>query len=104
MVMPSLYRLALGEPPSVPVSIRKGYDQADAAAIAKKTGIPFITAENKFETRRYTIVEVSGMLNGACSLNKIANDVRLLGSGPDVDSILLPTTGAASCSKVNPTR
>ena len=55
-----------------------------ARRIATETGLPFVTAPNKFEAlaAHDAIVEASGTLNViACSLNKIANDIRFLGSG-----------------------
>jgi fumarate hydratase class II len=113
MVMPSLYRLALGGTAvGTGMNTVKGYDIAIAAAIAKETGIPFITASNKFEAlaAHDSIVEVSGMLNTiACSLNKIANDVRLLGSGPrcGFGELSLPANEPGSSimpGKVNPTQ
>jgi len=63
----------------------KGYDEAIAQTIAEETGLPFCTAPNKFEAlaAHDSLIEVSGALNVvAASLNKIANDIRLLGSGP----------------------
>jgi len=53
--------------------------------VAKDTGLPFVTAPNKFEAlaAHDSIVEASGALNTlATSLHKVANDIRLLGSGP----------------------
>ena len=63
----------------------EGFDRDIAAEIASETGLPFVTAENKFEAlaAHDAIVEASGALNTvACSLMKIANDIRFLGSGP----------------------
>lgn len=111
--MPALYRLALGGTAvGTGLNTVKGYDQAIAAAIAKETGIPFVSAPNKFEAlaAHDSIVEVSGMLNTiACSLNKIANDVRLLGSGPrcGLGELSLPANEPGSSimpGKVNPTQ
>jgi fumarate hydratase class II len=113
MAMPSLYRLALGGTAvGTGLNTVQGYDIAIAAAIAKETGIPFVTAPNKFEAlaAHDSIVEVSGMLNTiACSLNKIANDVRLLGSGPrcGLGELSLPANEPGSSimpGKVNPTQ
>lgn len=83
-----------------------------AAAIAKETGIPFVSAENKFEAlaTHDALVEVSGTLNTlAVSLMKIANDIRLLGSGPrcGVGELNLPENEPGSSimpGKVNPTQ
>ena len=84
--LPSLYRLALGGTAvGTGLNTTEGYDVAIAAAIAQETGLPFVTAPNKFEALagHDSLVEVSGALNTvATSLNKIANDIRLLGSGP----------------------
>ena len=63
----------------------EGYDTDIAKMIAAETGLPFVSAPNKFEAlaAHDAIVEASGALNVlACSLNKIANDIRFLGSGP----------------------
>lgn len=80
--------------------------------IAKETGLPFVTAENKFEAlaAHDSLVEMSGALNTvAVSLNKIANDLRLLGSGPrsGLGEISLPENEPGSSimpGKVNPTQ
>ena len=77
-----------------------------------KTGLPFVTAENKFEAlaAHDAIVEASGALNVlACSLNKIANDIRFLGSGPrsGLGELSLPENEPGSSimpGKVNPTQ
>lgn len=58
---------------------KKGFDTALAAAVAKDTGLPFVTAPNKFEAlaAHDAVVEMSGALNTvAVSLYKIANDIR----------------------------
>ena len=84
--LPRLYRLAQGGTAvGTGLNARKGFDKAVAAEIASITGLPFRTAENKFEAMAShdAIVEASGALSVvATSLLKIANDVRLLGSGP----------------------
>ena len=112
-VLPSLYRLALGGTAvGTGLNTTVGYDVAIAAAIAQETGLPFVTAPNKFEAlaAHDSIVEVSGMLNTvACSLNKIANDIRLLGSGPrcGLGELRLPENEPGSSimpGKVNPTQ
>eukprot|EP01031_Cornospumella_fuschlensis_P000865 gene865-1087_t len=67
------------------INTPKGYDVSVAAYIAKFTGLPFITAENKFEAlaAHDAIVETHGALKQiAVSLMKIANDIRMLASGP----------------------
>ena len=83
-----------------------------AAAIARLTGFPFVTAPNKFEALggRDAVVEASSAFKTlACSLNKIANDIRWLGSGPHcgIGELFLPTDGLASSimpGKTNPTQ
>mmetsp|Transcript_24414 Transcript_24414/g.28130 ORF Transcript_24414/g.28130 Transcript_24414/m.28130 type:complete len:541 (+) Transcript_24414:107-1729(+) len=111
--LPSLYRLGLGGTAvGTGLNTIKGYDAAIAADIAKETGLPFVTAPNKFEAlaAHDAIVEMSGALNVvAVSLNKIANDVRLLGSGPrcGLGEIALPENEPGSSimpGKVNPTQ
>ena len=89
-----------------------GFDSAIAAEIATLTGLPFRTAENKFEALASNdpIVHVSGTLNTlAVSLTKIANDIRLLGSGPraGIGELSLPENEPGSSimpGKVNPTQ
>ena len=83
-----------------------------AAQIAKETGLPFVTAENKFEAlaAHDALVSLSGALKTlACSLMKIANDVRLMGSGPrsGFAELNLPANEPGSSimpGKVNPTQ
>ena len=83
-----------------------------AAEIANLTGRPFVTAPNKFEAlaAHDALVQLSGaMKTVACSLMKIANDVRWLGSGPrcGIGEILLPANEPGSSimpGKVNPTQ
>eukprot|EP00551_Chaetoceros_affinis_P005928 CAMPEP_0203663200 /NCGR_PEP_ID=MMETSP0090-20130426/878_1 /ASSEMBLY_ACC=CAM_ASM_001088 /TAXON_ID=426623 /ORGANISM="Chaetoceros affinis, Strain CCMP159" /LENGTH=469 /DNA_ID=CAMNT_0050526079 /DNA_START=51 /DNA_END=1456 /DNA_ORIENTATION=- len=111
--LPSLYRLALGGTAvGTGLNTVKGYDAAIAEMIANETGLPFITAPSKFEAlaAHDSIVEMSGALNVvATSLNKIANDIRLLGSGPrcGLGEISLPENEPGSSimpGKVNPTQ
>eukprot|EP00587_Corethron_hystrix_P005325 CAMPEP_0113308592 /NCGR_PEP_ID=MMETSP0010_2-20120614/6979_1 /TAXON_ID=216773 ORGANISM="Corethron hystrix, Strain 308" /NCGR_SAMPLE_ID=MMETSP0010_2 /ASSEMBLY_ACC=CAM_ASM_000155 /LENGTH=477 /DNA_ID=CAMNT_0000163685 /DNA_START=257 /DNA_END=1690 /DNA_ORIENTATION=- /assembly_acc=CAM_ASM_000155 len=111
--LPALYRLALGGTAvGTGLNTVQGYDAAIAAIIAEETGLPFVTAENKFEAlaAHDSLVEASGVLNTvACSLNKIANDIRLLGSGPrcGLGEIALPENEPGSSimpGKVNPTQ
>ncbi|KAI5807065.1 fumarate hydratase, class II [Geopyxis carbonaria] len=90
----------------------KGFDVAIATEVSKLTGIDFKTAPNKFEAlaAHDAIVEASGALNTlACSLMKIANDVRYLGSGPrcGLGELSLPENEPGSSimpGKVNPTQ
>jgi len=90
----------------------EGFAEAFAKEVAAITKLPFVTAENKFEAlaAHDAVVEASGALNVvATSLMKIANDVRLLGSGPrcGLGEILLPANEPGSSimpGKVNPTQ
>ena len=111
--LPSLYRLALGGTAvGTGLNTVEGYDVVIAEKIAQETGLPFVTATSKFEAlaAHDSLVEVSGALNTvATSLNKIANDVRLLGSGPrcGLGEIALPANEPGSSimpGKVNPTQ
>jgi fumarate hydratase class II len=89
-----------------------GFAETVAKKIADLTGLPFVSAENKFESlaAHDAIVETSGALKTvACSLMKIANDIRLLASGPrcGIGEILLPENEPGSSimpGKVNPTQ
>ncbi len=89
-----------------------GFDREFADKVAEITGLPFVTAPNKFEAlaAHDAMVEASGALNVlAVSLNKIASDLRLLGSGPrcGIGEITLPTNEPGSSimpGKVNPTQ
>jgi len=89
-----------------------GYSENVAKHIAKLSGIPFITAENKFEAlaAHDAIVETHGALKTvACSLMKIANDIRLLASGPrcGIGELYIPDNEPGSSimpGKVNPTQ
>lgn len=90
----------------------KGYDVLVAKYIAEFTGLPFITAENKFEAlaAHDAIVESHGALKQlAVSLNKIANDIRMMASGPrsGIGEIYIPENEPGSSimpGKVNPTQ
>jgi fumarate hydratase class II len=89
-----------------------GYDVVVAEKIASFTGLPFITAENKFEAlaAHDAIVESHGALKMlAVSLNKIGNDIRMLASGPrsGIGEIIIPSNEPGSSimpGKVNPTQ
>lgn len=89
-----------------------GYDVLVAKYIAEFTGLPFITAENKFEAlaAHDAIVESHGALKQlAVSLNKIANDIRMMASGPrsGIGEITIPANEPGSSimpGKVNPTQ
>ena len=90
----------------------KGWDTMVAANMAEITGLPFVTAPNKFEAlaAHDAMVEISGALKTvAASLFKIANDIRLLGSGPrcGLGELILPENEPGSSimpGKVNPTQ
>jgi fumarate hydratase class II len=94
------------------LNTKKGFAEAVAAEIARITGLPFVTAPNKFEAlaAHDALVELSGALNTvAVSLMKIANDIRLLGSGPrsGLGELRLPENEPGSSimpGKVNPTQ
>ncbi len=89
-----------------------GFAELFAEEVASFTGLPFVTSENKFEAMAThdAMVEISGVLSTlAVSLNKIANDIRLLGSGPrcGIGELLLPENEPGSSimpGKVNPTQ
>jgi len=90
----------------------KGYDVLVAKFIAEFTNLPFITAENKFEAlaAHDALVETHGALKQtAVSLNKIANDIRMMASGPrsGIGEIIIPANEPGSSimpGKVNPTQ
>lgn len=94
------------------INSKKGFAEGFAAQAAEITGLPFVTAANKFEAlaAHDAMVELSGALNVlAVSLMKIANDIRLLGSGPrcGIGEIQLPANEPGSSimpGKVNPTQ
>ena len=112
-VLPRLYELALGGT-AVGTGLNTHPDFAvkSAAKIAEITGLPFVTAPNKFEAlaAHDAIVEASGVLKTiAASLMKIANDIRMLGSGPrcGIGELMLPANEPGSSimpGKVNPTQ
>ena len=94
------------------INTPEGYSELVAKNIADLTGLPFITAENKFEAlaAHDAIVEAHGALKTvAASLMKIANDVRMLSSGPraGIGEIFIPDNEPGSSimpGKVNPTQ
>ncbi len=111
--MPRLYQIALGGTAvGTGINTHKDFPIKVAGSIADLTGHPFITAPNKFESlaAHDAIVEASGVLKTiACSLMKIANDVRWLASGPrcGIGEIALPANEPGSSimpGKVNPTQ
>ena len=94
------------------INTTKGYDVLVAKKIAEFTGLPFITAENKFEAlaAHDALVETHGALKQlAVSLNKIANDIRMMASGPrsGIGELIIPANEPGSSimpGKVNPTQ
>ncbi|XP_062577889.1 fumarate hydratase, mitochondrial-like isoform X2 [Saccostrea cucullata] len=111
--LPRLYELAAGGTAvGTGLNTRIGFAEKIAARIAEETGFPFVTAPNKFEalSAHDAMVELHGALNVlACSLMKIASDIRLLGSGPrcGIGELSLPENEAGSSimpGKVNPTQ
>ena len=94
------------------LNTKKSFSKLFASNVSKFTGINFKTAENKFEAiaTHDAMVEMSGMINTvAVSLHKIANDIRLLGSGPrsGLGELNLPENEPGSSimpGKVNPTQ
>ena len=111
--LPHLSELALGGTAvGTGLNTPKGYDVLVAQKIAEFTKLPFITAENKFEAlaAHDAFVESHGALKQlAVSLNKIANDIRLLASGPrsGIGELILPENEPGSSimpGKVNPTQ
>ena len=112
-MLPSLYALAQGGTAvGTGLNSRKAFATIFARHAATHTGIPFTTAPNKFEAlaTHDTLVSLSGALNTiAVSLNKIANDIRLMGSGPrsGLAELQLPENEPGSSimpGKVNPTQ
>ncbi|MDA3788682.1 MAG: class II fumarate hydratase, partial [Desulfobacula sp.] len=111
--LPHLSELALGGTAvGTGLNAPHGYAEKVAQAIADLTGYPFVTAPNKFESlaAHDAIVASHGALKTlAVSLMKIANDIRLLGSGPrcGIGELLLPENEPGSSimpGKVNPTQ
>ncbi len=111
--LPRLSQLAQGGTAvGTGLNCKKGFAELFAKKVSDITSIPFTTAENKFEAMAAhdAIVETSGALNTlACSLMKVANDIRLLGSGPrcGIGEISLPENEPGSSimpGKVNPTQ
>ena len=107
------YELAMGGTAvGTGINSVEGFGEAAAKEISNLTGLPFVTAPNKFEALggQDSIVELSAMLKTvAVSLHKIANDIRLLGSGPrsGIGELILPANEPGSSimpGKVNPTQ
>jgi len=111
--LPRLYMLAAGGTAvGTGLNTRIGFAEKVASKVSDLTGLPFVTAPNKFEAlaAHDAMVEVSGALNVlACSIMKIANDIRFLGSGPrcGLGELSLPENEPGSSimpGKVNPTQ
>uniref|UniRef100_A0A0N4ZY61 fumarate hydratase n=1 Tax=Parastrongyloides trichosuri TaxID=131310 RepID=A0A0N4ZY61_PARTI len=111
--LPHLYQLAAGGTAvGTGLNTRIGFAEKVAETVSSLTGLPFVTAPNKFEAlaAHDTMVEVHGALNViATSLMKIANDIRFLGSGPrcGLGELSLPENEPGSSimpGKVNPTQ
>ncbi len=111
--LPHLSELALGGTAvGTGINTPENYSENVAAQIAKLTGLPFVTAENKFEAlaAHDAIVESHGAFKTiAVSLMKIANDIRILSSGPrsGIGELFIPDNEPGSSimpGKVNPTQ
>ena len=110
---PGVYRLALGGTAvGTGINSAPGFAEAAAAEIAKLTGLPFVTAPNKFTVQgaHDALVQLSGTLRTlAVSLYKIANDIRLMSCGPRAGfaELEIPENEPGSSimpGKVNPTQ
>jgi fumarate hydratase class II len=111
--MPHLSEIALGGTAvGTGINTPKGYSELVAKKISEFTGLPFITAANKFEAlaAHDALVETHGALKQiAVSINKIANDIRMMASGPrsGIGEIIIPANEPGSSimpGKVNPTQ
>jgi fumarate hydratase, class II len=111
--LPGVYRLALGGTAvGTGINSAPGFAEAAAAQIAKLTGLPFVTAPNKFAVQgaHDALVHLSGTLRTlAVSLCKIANDIRLMSCGPRAGfaELEIPENEPGSSimpGKVNPTQ
>ncbi len=111
--LPGVYRLALGGTAvGTGINSAPGFGEAAAAEIAKLTGLPFVSAPNKFAVQgaHDALVQLSGTLRTlAVSIYKIANDIRLMSCGPRAGfhELLIPENEPGSSimpGKVNPTQ
>lgn len=111
--MVRVYPLALGGTAvGTGLNTHPEFAEISAKLIAKETGLPFVSAPNKFEAlaAHDVLVEISGQMKViACSLMKIANDIRMMGSGPrsGIAELILPANEPGSSimpGKVNPTQ
>ena len=113
MALPQVYELAIGGTAvGTGLNTHPEFAVRAAAAIAHETGLPFVTSPNKFAAlaSHDPLVQMSGTLKtAACALMKIANDIRMLGSGPrsGIGELNLPANEPGSSimpGKVNPTQ
>merc|ERR1712142_644592 len=111
--LPRVYELAIGGTAvGTGLNTRIGFAEKMCDRISSLTSLPFVSAPNKFEglAAHDAMVELSGAMNVvACSVMKIANDIRFLGSGPrcGLGELLLPENEPGSSimpGKVNPTQ
>lgn len=111
--LPALHQLTLGGTAvGTGITAAPGFDQAATAEVAKITGLPFVVAPNKFAAQgaHGALVQLSATMKTlAASLMKIANDIRLLASGPrsGLGELVLPANEPGSSimpGKVNPTQ
>merc|ERR1712002_137492 len=111
--LPRVYELAIGGTAvGTGLNTRIGFAEKMCERISSLTSLPFVSAPNKFEAlaAHDALVELSGAMNVvACSVMKIANDIRFLGSGPrcGLGELLLPENEPGSSimpGKVNPTQ
>lgn len=111
--LPHLSELAMGgSAVGTGLNTPEGYDREVASVISELINLPFVTAENKFESlaANDAIVETHGAIKQlAVSLMKIANDIRMMASGPrsGIDEIIIPANEPGSSimpGKVNPTQ
>src|SRR5262249_22694436 len=113
MALAGVYQLALGGTAvGTGINAAPGFAEAATAEIARATGLPFVSAPNKFAVQgaHDALVQLSGTLRTlAVSLYKIANDIRLLACGPRAGfaELLIPENEPGSSimpGKVNPTQ
>merc|ERR1712046_567603 len=111
--LPKIYELAIGGTAvGTGLNTRIGFAEGCCEEIAKFTGLPFVPSPNKFKSlsAHDPLVKMSGAMNeAATSINKIANDIRFLGSGPrcGLGELSLPENEPGSSimpGKVNPTQ
>merc|ERR1712018_358296 len=111
--LPRIYELAVGGTAvGTGLNTRIGFAEGCCKEISKFTGLPFVSAPNKFEAlaAHDALIEISGAMKVvACSVNKIANDLRFLASGPrcGLGEFLMPENEPGSSimpGKVNPTQ